>query len=1026
MKEYKFIGFLLFLFLFSSLTVEAQQIKAGTVKLNAGELKPGQEISLDGGWFYRPDYAVKSGEKIGTSPPNKDDFSIGVPQFLNRVRWWLDDSEDFKKHEDARLKKLGFDTEKAEEGWYKLTIDADKLPADKRVFIEFDGVAMKSRVFLNGAELGQHTGMFSRFAFDLTPNLKAGKNLLAVWVSMEKIPVSTVSLGQAVTVNLTASKVLSLSKGMFGPLTPVADNRAYDLHGIWQPVRLAIHGAAKLDDVYFVPTLTGAKVNVEARSLGSNQNAILKARWLDPKTNKVFAEAQPQKIQLSNEKSTATLEIKNLKPKLWTPAEPNLYKLEVTLETESGKILDKFAQNVGFRTFEAKGNKLFLNGKPYWLRGANHLPYGKNPWDAKLPRKLIQLMHDNNQRVTRTHATPWNEAWLDAADEIGLGISVEGIRPWAFVGKIGATPPDLFKHWLMENEDVVKRIRNHPSVLIWTIGNEMLLRDNENVEKWKQLSTVVRQTRRLDATRPIVVSSSYVRAPGLFNNVIKSNNIDDGDIDAVHSYKGWYTDSPFVTDSLFEKETKNNVWNRPFIGQEMSTGYPDLDTGLPVFTYTKNQISPQAWVGNNAYPGSNPAVFLEHQRAVTKRWAEQLRFQRGDKTAGFLLFANECWFSHSYDAKKVAPYPVVEAIKYAWSPVGLALETARRRFYSNETVLTTVFVTNDDEQFRDFKNLQIEFSFIDDATKKQIASYKDAGLKNLPYYQTAQVPVNLEIPQIGKTRTKLQLVTRLLQGNREISRTVDFIEVFAPPSPLTVSNKIKVSAVSLGAEISKLVNEKGMFASVNSALPQFSDTQSSVILLGKDAPLDELKKGGKINDLAQNGTTVIVFSPDKKIVELFPDDVLSVKNVSGEFADWMPAAGTKFAENLQPMDIKWWGRKNDWRVFIASSAHRLNPKGAARELIRFIPAHGYIPPEKIPEQFMTVLFEIPVGKGRIWVCNLDLEESVSVDPTARIFAANLLSAAADPASTRKLPEVPSHEEMLAGGKSSSSNRAKLK
>ncbi len=85
-------------------------------------------------------------------------------------------------------------------------------------------------------------------------------------------------------------------------------------------------------------------------------------------------------------------------------------------------------------------------------------------------------MHDNNQRVTRTHATPWNEAWLDAADEIGLGVSVEGIRPWAFVGKIGATPKDLFEHWLMENADVVRRIRNHPSVLIWTIGNEMLLR----------------------------------------------------------------------------------------------------------------------------------------------------------------------------------------------------------------------------------------------------------------------------------------------------------------------------------------------------------------------------------------------------------------------------------------------------------------------------------------------------------------------------------------------------------------------
>jgi len=101
---------------------------------------------------------------------------------------------------------------------------------------------------------------------------------------------------------------------------------------------------------------------------------------------------------------------------------------------------------------------------------------------------------------------------------------------------------------------------------------------------------------------------------------------------------------------------------------------------------------------------------------------------------------------------------------------------------------------------------------------------------------------------------------------------------------------------------------------------------------------------------------------------------------------------------------------------VASSAHRLNPTGTAREIIRFIPAHGYISTEKIPEQFMTVLFEIAVGKGRIWVCDLDLEESISIDPTARIFADNLLTAAADANSTKNLIKMPTHEELLAGKK----------
>jgi hypothetical protein len=221
---------------------------------------------------------------------------------------------------------------------------------------------------------------------------------------------------------------------------------------------------------------------------------------------------------------------------------------------------------------------------------------------------------------------------------------------------------------------------------------------------------------------------------------------------------------------------------------------------------------------------------------------------------------------------------------------------------------------------------------------------------------------------------------------------------------------------SLEPEIASFVKESGVFSTFGDNLAQATDATSSVILMGKNAALDELKQGGRAYKLAEQGATVIVFSPDKKIQELFPDDVLSVRKVNGEFAELETAVGTKFAENLQPMDIKWWGRKNDWRVMVASQAHRLKADGKAREIIRFIPAHGYIAAERIPEQFMSVLFEIPIGRGRIWVCDLDLEESISVDPAARIFAVNLMKASVDAGSTRNLPIVPTHEELLAGKK----------
>ncbi|MEK7856483.1 MAG: glycoside hydrolase family 2 TIM barrel-domain containing protein, partial [Acidobacteriota bacterium] len=585
-------------------------VAAGKLRLDHERLKPGQEISLVGKWLYKPGYLLNAGERPQESNSTAGYFEVPVPQLLNRTQWWLDDSEDFKKFEAERLKKFGFNTDRAEDGWYRLQLEVPALPNGRRVFIEFDGVAMKSKVFCNGQELGEHAGMFSRFGYDLTPHLRKGGNVISVFVSMEKIPASTLSLGQAVTVNLTASKILTMSKGMFGPRSPDADNRSYDLHGIWQPVKLVIREAAMIEDAWFNPTLDGARVQIEARSLAGKQNAVLQARWTDVETKKIFANAEPVAVELGENKTTQNLSIKNVRPKLWTPANPNLYRLDVTLESKSGGILDKWTHNVGFRTFETRGNKFYLNGKPYWLRGSNQLPYGKNSWDPALPRKLIKLMHDANQRITRTHAPPWNEAWLATADEIGMGVSIEGIRPWALAGKIGATPPDMFAHWLMENEDVVKRGRNHPSVLLWTIGNEMLLRDDHNLEKWKQLSEVVKQTRRLDPFRPIVADSTYKREHEFYEETLKPHGIDDGDVDDIHRYRGWYGDSPFVVDT--SNDIKNLTPDRPLIGQEISTGYPDLDTGLPVLRYTRDLLTPQAWVGKDSLPGSDPTIFLEH------------------------------------------------------------------------------------------------------------------------------------------------------------------------------------------------------------------------------------------------------------------------------------------------------------------------------------------------------------------------------------------------------------------------------
>jgi hypothetical protein len=509
----------------------------------------------------------------------------------------------------------------------------------------------------------------------------------------------------------------------------------------------------------------------------------------------------------------------------------------------------------------------------------------------------------------------------------------------------------------------------------------MLLRDGKNLEKWKLLSEVTKQTRSLAPDRPIVCSSSYVRDPEFYESTLKPAGIDDGDIDDMHRYNGWYADSGFVVDAKFEKEAAKNQGQRPLMGQEFATGYPDLDTGLPVLRYTRDLLTPQAWVGPYAYPGNDPSVWLDHHAKVTKRWAEELRYQRGNTTAGFALFSTECWFRHSF-LPDATPYPVYEAVKQAFAPVGLALETTRRRFYAGDTIETNLYVTNDDEQFRNFDDLTVTVGFV--YSHGSSVQFIDAGpqpkLDHIDYYATAKVPLKIKIPaDLPDARTPLGLVVRLSTGQDLVATTTDQVEIFRKP-----------------------------------ATPRPASSQPNVIVIEKGQPLAGFAPGQPLRKQVESGATAILFSPGKEVVSLFPNDLLDAKTDVGEYADWSPCAGTKLSENLAPMDLKWWARKDDWRAFVASGSHRLKPGGAARELIRFIPSHSYISAEKVPEQYRVVLCEIPLGKGRVWICDLDLAASVDVDPAARLFADNLYRAAADPNSTKNLPKVPTHEEMLHG------------
>jgi Glycosyl hydrolases family 2/Glycosyl hydrolases family 2, TIM barrel domain len=427
-----------------------------------------------------------------------------------------------------------------------------------------------------------------------------------------------------VTVEVTSEMLSSLPHGMY----------PNDASGIWQPVTLSVTNQVYVQDIYTKPRLNGLDFDVTIlnAAAGKRDVSISYTIMSSADGTVLYSAKQAESRSIGSVADVLHLTTPDLSPKLWSPHEPHLYVLEITL-TSGNKILDKHKTTFGFRTFTTDKGRLMLNGRPFWLRGANHFPNTLGPNDIELAKHFMRLAKAGNVVVTRSHTVPYTSRWLEAADEAGMAVSYEGTWPWLMLQ--GNLPSkELLSVWKSEFLSLIHKHRNHPSVILWTVNNEMkfevLERKNPTLqrEKWEVLSDMVRSIRKTDPTRPVVCDSSYCRQEigAEYENLVRPSDFDDGDIDDAHRYYGWYNPSFF---HFFHGEfgKKAAYPGRPLISQEMSTGYPRNDDGHPTRFYLFQHHTPQSLVGPEAYENRDPSIFLQRQSFMTKELAETIRGQ---------------------------------------------------------------------------------------------------------------------------------------------------------------------------------------------------------------------------------------------------------------------------------------------------------------------------------------------------------------------------------------------------------------
>jgi len=366
-------------------------------------------------------------------------------------------------------------------GWYRKTFAAPAEWAGQRVWVEFDGVYMNSEVWINGQSAGVRPFGYSSFRYDLTPHVRFGStNVLAVRVDNSR----------------------------------QKNSRWYSGSGIYRHVRLVVvRGVhvAPWGQAVTTPEVAGDRATVRVRTTVENEAGVqfpvvVRTTLTDPAgrrsgRSEVAVDLPPG----GHSEVTAVINVAT--PRLWSPDTPELYTARTELVVY-GMPADAVEALFGIRSIHFDSREGFtLNGVGMKLKGTcvhhDNGPLGAASYDRAEERK-VQLLKASGYNAIRTSHNPPAPGLLDACDRLGLLVIDEAFDCWR-KGKNAHDYHEVFDEWWKRDLDaLVLRDRNHPSVIMWSIGNE--LEERATPEGAKIARELADYVRSLDPTRPVTAA----------------------------------------------------------------------------------------------------------------------------------------------------------------------------------------------------------------------------------------------------------------------------------------------------------------------------------------------------------------------------------------------------------------------------------------------------------------------------------------------------------------------------------------